>query len=80
MLVAQDRLQRLESQYPFGKLAEQAQIELIYVHFKMSDMETVLAKAERFIRLHPQHPKVDYAYYMRGLATYELGFAFVFFF
>lgn len=77
MLVAQDRLQRLESQYPFGKLAEQAQIELIYVHFKMSDMETVLAKAERFIRLHPQHPNVDYAYYMRGLATYELGFAFV---
>ena len=77
MLIAEDRLKRLESQYPFGQYAEQAQLELIYVSFKMSDMEGVLAKSERFIRLHPQHPKVDYAYYMRGLATYELGFAFV---
>jgi len=77
MLVAEDRLKRLESEYPFGEYAEQAQLELIYVSFKMSDMEGVLAKSERFIRLHPQHPKVDYAYYMRGLATYELGFAFV---
>ena len=77
MLIAEDRLKRLESQYPFGEYAEQAQLELIYVSFKMSDMEGVLAKSERFIRLHPQHPKVDYAYYMRGLATYELGFAFV---
>ncbi|MEK9713459.1 MAG: outer membrane protein assembly factor BamD [Thalassolituus sp.] len=77
MLVAEDRLKRLESQYPFGEYAEQAQLELIFVSFRMSDLEGVLAKAERFIRLHPQHPRVDYAYYMRGLATYELGFAFV---
>ena len=77
MLIAEDRLKRLESEYPFGQYAEQAQLELIYVSFKMSDMEGVLAKSERLIRLHPQHPKVDYAYYMRGLATYELGFAFV---
>ena len=77
MLIAQDRLQRLEGQYPFGSYAEQAQLELIYVNFKMSDMETVLAQADRFIRLHPQHPQVDYAYYMRALATYEMGFVFV---
>ncbi|TNC92248.1 outer membrane protein assembly factor BamD [Thalassolituus sp.] len=77
MLVAEDRLNRLESQYPFGKYAEQAQLELIYVHFRMADMESVLAQAERFIRLHPLHAQVDYAYYMRGLATYEMGFAFV---
>lgn len=77
MLVAQDRLRRLESQYPFGEYAEQAQLELIYISYKLSDMETVLANSERFIRLHPQHPKVDFAYYMRGLATYEMGFSFI---
>ena len=40
-------------------------------------MESALASAERFIRLHPQHKQVDYAYYMRGLSVYELGFSFV---
>ncbi|MDF1763026.1 MAG: outer membrane protein assembly factor BamD [Oleibacter sp.] len=77
MIVAQDKLQRLETHYPFGRYAEQAQLELIYVHYQMGDMEEVLAQSERFIRLHPLHPQVDYAYYMRGLATYDMGFVFV---
>lgn len=77
MLVAQDRLRRLESQYPFGAYAEQAQLEMIYISYRLSDMETVLANSERFIRLHPQHPNVDFAYYMRGLSTYEMGFSFI---
>lgn len=76
-MVAADRLNQLESRYPFGRYAEQAQLELIYAYYMMSDLENVLANAERFIRLHPLHPQVDYAYYMRGLATYEMGFAFV---
>lgn len=77
LIVAQDRLRRLENQYPFGRYAEQAQLELIYVLYRMSDMEEVLTAAERFIRLHPQHAQVDYAYYMRGLATYEMAFTFI---
>jgi outer membrane protein assembly factor BamD len=77
LVVASDRLQKLESHYPFGRYAEQAQLELIYINYKMSDLDSVLATSERFIRLHPLHEQVDYAYYMRGLATYEMGFAFV---
>ena len=42
-----------------------------------SKMESVLTASERFIRLHPLPPQADYAYYMRGLATYELGFTYV---
>ena len=76
-LIASERLQQLESLYPFGDYAEQAQLELIYTQHMMSDMEGALASAERFIRLHPQHEQVDYAYYMRGLSVYELGFSFV---
>lgn len=76
-LIASERLQQLESRYPFGRYAEQAQLELIYTQHMMSDLESALASAERFIRLHPLHPQVDYAYYMRGLAAYELGFSFV---
>lgn len=76
-LIASERLKELESRYPFGRYAEQAQLELIYAQHMMSDLEGALASAQRFIRLHPLHPQVDYAFYMRGLATYELGFSFV---
>jgi len=63
-------LQLLESRYPFGKYAEQAQLELIYAHYGAYEREAAVEAADRFIRLHPQHPNVDYAYYMKGLAAY----------
>ena len=61
--------QALESRYPFGRYAEQAQLELIYAHYGAYEPEAAIEAADRFIRLHPQHPSVDYAYYMKGLAT-----------
>jgi len=63
-------LQLLESRYPFGKYAEQAQLELIYAHYQAYEHEAAVEAADRFIRLHPQNPNVDYAYYMKGLAAY----------
>ena len=60
-------LQLLESRYPFGKYAEQAQLELIYAHYNAYEHEAAVEAADRFIRLHPQHSSVDYAYYMKGL-------------
>ena len=62
-------LQRLEARFPFGRFAEQAQLELIFAHHMVADHEAAQAAADRFIRLHPQHPKVDYAFYMRGLSS-----------
>ena len=62
-------LQALESRYPFGRYAEQAQLELVYAHYGAFEPEAAIEAADRFIRLHPQHPNVDYAYYMKGLAT-----------
>ncbi|MFT5484803.1 MAG: outer membrane protein assembly factor BamD, partial [Halieaceae bacterium] len=64
-------LQLLESRYPFGRYAEQAQLEIIYAHYQNFEHEAAVESANRFIRLHPQHPSVDYAYYMRGLAAYD---------
>lgn len=65
------KLKALESRYPFGRYAEQAQLELIYAYYKNAEPEAVRASADRFIRLHPQHTNVDYAYYMKGLASFE---------
>ncbi len=62
-------LRTLESRYPFGAFAEQAQLDIIYAYFKNTEPEASKAAADRFIRLHPQHPDADYAYYMKGLAS-----------
>ena len=71
--LAVKNLQLLESRFPFGPYAEQAQLEIIYAHYRARETEAAIAAADRFIRLHPQHPNVDYAYYMRGLANYTEG-------
>lgn len=67
------KLKALESRYPFGRYAEQAQLELIYAYYKNAEPEAAKSSAERFIRLHPQHANVDYAYYLKGLASFDQG-------
>lgn len=63
--------QVLESRYPHGRYATQAQLELIYAYFKKNDPASCIAAADRFIKLHPNHPNIDYAYYMKGMATFN---------
>jgi outer membrane protein assembly factor BamD len=65
------KLKALDSRYPFGRYADQAQLELIYANYKNSEPEAAKSAAERFIRLHPQHPNVDYAYYLKGLTSFD---------
>lgn len=62
-----DGYQSLEAQYPFGDYTEQAQLSLIYANYEANELPAALTAADRFIRLHPRHPHVDYAYYMRGI-------------
>ncbi|MFC4931312.1 outer membrane protein assembly factor BamD [Massilia sp. GCM10023247] len=68
--------QRLESNYPFGTYATQAQMEIAYAHYKAQDQAEAMAAVERFIKLHPNHPQVDYMYYLRGLINFndQVGF------
>lgn len=75
--VAIDYLEALESQFPFGAYAEQAQLELIYAYYRSSNHDSAMASADRFIRLHPEHPNVDYAFYMRGLITFTREASFI---
>lgn len=64
---------KLEARYPYGRYAQQAQLETAYAHYKAEEPAAAIAAAERFIKLHPRHPHVDYAYYLRGLASFEQG-------
>ena len=70
--LAVKNLQLLESRFPFGTYAEQSQLEIIYAYYRNNEEDSAIAAAERFIRLHANHPEVDYAWYMRGLANYSL--------
>lgn len=63
-------LQKLEDNFPFGAYAEQGQLELIYAYYNYNKPDDAIATANRFIRLHPQHRNVDYAYYMMGLSSF----------
>lgn len=69
--VAIEKLQLLESRYPFGRYSEQAQLELIFAYFSNYEPEAARASADRFIRLHPNHANIDYAYYLKGLTAFE---------
>jgi outer membrane protein assembly factor BamD len=63
--------EKLEARYPFGRYAQQAQLELAYAHFKDNDTIGAVAAADRFIKLHPNHPNVDYAYYLKGIIWFN---------
>lgn len=68
---AVERLRLLEARYPYGTYAEQAQLDTIYAYFRNSEPGLAIAAADRFIKLHPTHESVDYAYFLKGQASYE---------
>lgn len=63
-------LEKLETRFPFGAQTQQGQLMTAYAYYKNSDPESAIATADRFIKLNPTHPDVDYAYYIRGLAHF----------
>lgn len=68
-----DYLETLEARFPFGQHATQAQLDVIYAYYRYDEPDSAIAAANRFIKLYPRHPNVDYAYYMRGLANFDRG-------
>jgi outer membrane protein assembly factor BamD len=63
--------EKLEARYPYGRYAQQAQLEVAYAYYKQQEPAAALAACDRFIRLHPTHPNVDYAYYLKGLVNFN---------
>ncbi len=72
-----DYFQKLESRFPFGRYAQQAQIDIAYAYWQYDEIASALAAADRFIKLHPRHPNVDYAYYLKGLINFRIGRTFL---
>lgn len=66
------QLEALDNRYPFGPYSQQTQLDLIYAYYKNGDYPLAQASIERFIRLNPTHPGIDYVLYMSGLTNMAL--------
>ncbi len=66
-----DRYRRLTTLYPFGRHAEQAQLDMAYAMQQARQPEQALTTLDRFIRTYPTHPNIDYAWYLKGLVHYD---------
>jgi outer membrane protein assembly factor BamD len=64
-------LEKLEARYPYGRFAQQAQLDIAYVYWKSGERASAIAATDRFIKLYPNHANVDYAYYLKGLVNFN---------
>ncbi len=67
----------LETRYPFGDYAAQTQLDIAYAYYKNDNPEAAIAAVERFIKIHPRNPHVDYAYYLKGLVNFNRSIGFL---
>src|SRR3981189_749876 len=65
------RYETLEARFPYGRYSQQGQLEIAYAYYKQSEQASSVAATERFMKLHPNHPNVDYAYYLKGLVYFN---------
>ena len=62
-------LSAIDSRFPFGPISHQVQLDLIYAYYKVGDSAQGMALTDRFLRLNPNNPNIDYVYYMRALTN-----------
>lgn len=69
-------LEEIDTRYPFGRISEATKLQLIYAYFKKGEYESGQTLADRFIRQHPQHDRIDYVFNLKGIMYYEqeIGF------
>jgi len=65
------QFESLQSHYPYGRYAQQAQLEIAYAYYRQNEAESSIAAADSFIKQYPNNPHVDYAYYVKGLANFN---------
>jgi outer membrane protein assembly factor BamD len=72
-----ENLESLEARFPFSSYARQAQLDVAYAYYKFDEPDSAIAAADRFIRLNPRDPNVDYAWYLKGLSNFNRGTGFM---
>ena len=62
-------LETIDKNYPFGPFSQQVQLDLIYAYYKTADYPLAIASIDRFLKLNPIHPNIDWVIYMRGISN-----------
>jgi outer membrane protein assembly factor BamD len=70
-------LEDLEARFPFSSYAKQAQLDVAYAYYKFEEPDSAIAAVDRFLRLNPRDPNVDYAWYLKGLTNFTRGTGFM---
>lgn len=63
--------EKLEARYPYGRFAQQAQLEVAYAYWKDDERASAIAACDRFIKLYPNHENTPYAWYLKGLVNFN---------
>jgi len=71
-----ENYEKLEARFPFGRYAMQTQLDVAYAYYRNGDQDQAIAAADRFIKLHPNHPYVDYAFYLKGIVNFNRNMGF----
>ncbi len=61
----------LESKFPYGRYAQQAQLDTAYAYFKEGDAAQAISTLDRFMKSYPNHQNLDYALYLKALANFK---------
>lgn len=65
--------EQLEAKYPLGRYAQQSLLEQAYAYYKFEEPDTALDTIDRYMRVYPRSPRMDYALYLRGLINFTRG-------
>jgi outer membrane protein assembly factor BamD len=68
---ARELLEKLEARFPFGRYAQQAQMEIAYTYYKEGESAQAVTAADRFLKLNPNHQNADYVQFLKGLALFN---------
>ena len=63
--------EQLEAKFPYGRFAQQAQIEVAYAYYKQGESASAISALDKFIKLHPNHENIDYALYLKALVNFR---------
>ncbi|MBI4809404.1 MAG: outer membrane protein assembly factor BamD [Nitrosomonadales bacterium] len=65
------QFEKLQSRYPYGRYAQQAQMEIAYAYYKHSEPAPALAALDNFVKMYPNSAHLDYVYYLKGLINFN---------
>jgi outer membrane protein assembly factor BamD len=61
----------LMARYPFAAETRQARLDVIYAYYRAGESDSAIDAADTFIEENPTHPRIDYAWYLKGLTDFE---------